>query len=66
MGYDMDKIIESAKKGKTDELLKNVSPDQAKKINEILSDREAAEKLLNSAKAQKIMEMLKRGGIIGG
>lgn len=66
MGFDIDKMIESAKKGNTDELFNNISPADAQKIKNILSDKEATEKLLNSARAQKLMEMLKKGGIIGG
>lgn len=66
MGYDMDKIIEKARKGETKELLNNMSEADAQKIKNILNDKEACQQLLNSAQAQKILEMLKRGGIIGG
>lgn len=66
MGYDIDKMIEKAKSGNAKELLSNMSDKDAQKIKEILADKEAAQKLLASEQAQKILEMLKRGGIIGG
>lgn len=66
MGYDIDKMIENAKSGNAKELLRNMSDKDAQKIKEILADKEAAQKLLASEQAQKILEMLKRGGIIGG
>lgn len=66
MGYDMDKIIEKARKGQAKELLDNMSEADAQKIKGLLNDKEACEKLLNSTQAQKILEMLKRGGMLGG
>lgn len=66
MGYDMDKIIEQARKGNTKELLNNIKQSDAEKIKGILNDKEACQRLLDSEQAKKILEMLKRGGVIGG
>lgn len=65
MGYDIEKMIESAKKGDTDNLLKSLSESDAKRFKEIINDKEATAKLLSSSQAKKIMEMLKRGGMGG-
>jgi hypothetical protein len=65
MGYDIDKMIESAKKGDTEKLLASLNENDAKRIKQLISDKEATEKLLGSEQAKKIMEMLKRGGLGG-
>ena len=65
MGYDIDKMIESAKKGDAEKLLASLKENDAKRIKQLISDKEATEKLLGSEQAKKIMEMLKRGGLGG-
>ncbi len=65
MGYDIEKIIQSAKNGDTEKLLGSLNEKDAKKFKELISDKEATKKLLESEQAKKIMEMLKRGGIGG-
>ena len=62
MDYDMDKMIEKAKRGEAKELFNSIPAADAQKIKGLLNDKEACEKLLNSAQAQKILEMLKKGG----
>ncbi len=62
MDYDMDKIIEKARRGETKELFDNIPAEHAQKIKGLLNDKEACEKMLNSPQAQKILEMLKKGG----
>lgn len=62
MDYDMDKMIEKAKRGQAKELFDSIPAADTQKIKEILRDKEACEKLLNSAQAQKILEMLGKGG----
>lgn len=39
-------------------LLKNLNPEDAEKINRLLSDKEALDRLLNSDKAKAIMKKL--------
>ena len=39
-------------------LLKNISPEDAAKINNLLNDKEALDRLLNSDKAKAIMNKL--------
>lgn len=63
MDYNMDKIIERAKKGQINELLDGLSQSDSEKIRALLRDKEACERLINSPKAQKILEMLNRGGM---
>lgn len=65
MGYDIEKMIESAKKGETEKLLSSLSDSDAKRIKQLINDKEATAKLLGSEQAKKIMEMLKRGGLGG-
>ncbi len=66
MDYDIDKIVEQARKGNTKELLSGMKEADAQKIKNILNDKDACQQLLQSEQAKKILEMLKRGGIIGG
>ena len=65
MGYDIEKLIESAKKGDTEKLLGSLNESDAKRFKQLISDKEATAKLLGSEQAKKIMEMLKRGGMSG-
>ncbi len=65
MGYDIEKMIESAKKGDTEKLLGSLNQNDAKRFKELIADKEATEKLLKSEQAKKIMELLKRGGMGG-
>ena len=43
------------KNANADKLLKNLKAEDAKKINDLLSDKEALERLLKSDKAKEIM-----------
>lgn len=65
MGYDIEKMIENAKKGDTEKLLSSLSQSDAKRLKELIADKEATAKILESEQAKKIMEMLKRGGMGG-
>lgn len=65
MGYDIEKMIESAKKGDTDTLLNSLSKSDAERFKQLIADKEATKKLLGSEQAKKLLEMLKRGGMSG-
>lgn len=65
MGYDIEKLIENAKKGETDKLLSNLNKADAERFKKLIADKEATKRLLESDQAKKIMEMLKRGGMGG-
>lgn len=49
---------ESIKNADANALLKNLSAEDTKKINQLLNDKEALERLLNSDKAKIIMKKL--------
>ena len=53
-----DKLKNAAKSGNIDEVLKNLSPDQASTLSKILSDKKAAEEILSSPQAAAIMKAL--------
>ena len=53
-----DKLKNAAKSGNIDEVLKNLSPDQATILNKVLSDKKAAEEILSSPQAAAIMKAL--------
>lgn len=52
------KDIEAAKQGKTDELLKKLSPQEKEKLNSILNDKSAIESILKSPQAAAILKAL--------
>lgn len=58
---NFDEIINGMKKQKSkkdaqDYLMSQLSPNQSKKLNEVLSDRTALEKMLSSKEAKEIMK----------
>ena len=54
-------IKQAAKSGNTDALLKSLSDSDKQKLNAVLKDKEALEKLLKSPQAAAIMKMLSKG-----
>ena len=63
---NFDEIFESIKNKKSNEetkeyLMKNLSENQSKKLNEVLSDKSALEKLLSSPKAQELLKKFTEG-----
>ncbi len=58
LNSDSKSIENSAKSGDYSQLLKNVSPEDAKKIQSILNDKSATEKILASEQAQAIINKL--------
>ena len=53
-----DKLKNAAKSGNIDEVLKNLSPEQATILNKVLSDKKATEEILSSPQAAAIMKAL--------
>ena len=56
-----DTVKQAAKSGNTDALLKSLSDSDKQKLNSVLKDKEALEKLLRSPQAAAIMKMLSKG-----
>ena len=62
VGFDVSKMKEAADKGKLDEFVnKNLSEKATKQLKDVLSNKEACEKLLNSPQAKELMKKLKEG-----
>ena len=50
------KILDAAKKGNTDELIKNLSKEDKEKLNAILNDKKAIENILKSPQAAALLK----------
>lgn len=62
VGFDVSKMKEAADKGQLDEFVnKNLSEKATKQLKDVLSNKEACEKLLNSPQAKELMKKLKEG-----
>ena len=62
VGFDVSKMKEAADNGKLDEFVnKNLSEKATKQLKDVLSNKEACEKLLNSPQAKELMKKLKEG-----
>lgn len=57
--YDLKSLMNMAKNKTPDELLGSLPQDQAKKIKDILSNKQMTEKILKSKQAQDIMKKMK-------
>lgn len=53
-----ENLKNAAKSGNIDEVLKNLTPDQASTLNKILSNKKATEEILSSPQAAAIMKAL--------
>ncbi len=63
---NFDEIInevrgQSSKKGAEDYLMKQLNPNQSKRLQEILSDRNAMEQLLSTPQAQELLKKFTEG-----
>ncbi len=63
---NFDEIINSIKSKKSNEeaqdyLMKNLSPNQSRKLQEVMSDRTALEQLLSTPKAQELLKRFTEG-----
>ncbi len=62
LGMSEDNLKSAAKKGNVQDMLKNVSPEQSKQIEDILSDPEKTRQILNSPQAQALMKLFGNDG----
>ncbi len=61
-GIDMQKMKQAADNGKLDDFInKNLSSDATKQLKNVLSNKEAAEKLLSTPQAKELMKKLMEG-----
>lgn len=56
LGTNPKELKSAAEQGNINNLLKGLHPDDAEKIQKVLSDKDAAQKILSSAQAQKLMK----------
>ena len=61
VGFDVSKMKEAADNGKLDEFVNKNSEKATKQLKDVLSNKEACEKLLNSPQAKELMKKLKEG-----
>ena len=61
-GLDIAKMKEASEQGRLDDYVsKNLSKDKAKEIKNVLSNKDACEKLLSSPQAKELMKKLMEG-----
>lgn len=61
-GLDISKMKEASEQGRLDDYVsKNLSEDKAKEIKNVLSNKDACEKLLSSPQAKELMKKLMEG-----
>ncbi len=58
LGENPDKLKANAQQGDISKILNKMDSNQAQKIQEILNDREATEKLLKTPQAQALLKKL--------
>lgn len=56
LGAEPNKIKEAAQNGNVNDIIKNLNQKDAEKIQKILSDKDAASKLLSTPKAQQLLK----------
>lgn len=62
LGFDVSKMKEAAENGKLDDFVnKNLSQNATKQLKDVLSNKEACEKLLSSPQAKELMKKLTEG-----
>ncbi len=62
LGQSPDTIKNSAQQGNMDALLKNLSPQQREKVNNMLNNPEATKKILENPKVQALIKKLQNNG----
>lgn len=61
-GIDVNKMKQAADNGKLDDFInKNLSSQATQQLKSVLSDKEAAEKLLSTPQAKELMKKLMEG-----
>lgn len=61
LGTDPENLKKAASDGNINNLLKNIGTKEAQKVEQILSNKEAASKLLSTPKAQQLLKKLLGG-----
>ncbi len=61
LGVSPEQLKNSASQGEINNIMKNLPKSQADKVQEVLSDKDQLEKLLQSEKAQKLLKMFMGG-----
>lgn len=61
-GIDMQKMKQAADDGRLDDFInKNLSSDSAKQLKNVLTNKDAAEKLLSTPQAKELLKKLTEG-----
>ncbi len=61
-GIDMNKMKQAAESGNLDDFInKNLSSDATKQLKNVLTNKDAAEKLLSTPQAKELMKKLMEG-----
>lgn len=61
-GIDVSKMKEAADKGNLDDFIgKNLSPEASKKLKDVLSDKSAAKKMLETKEAKELLKKFLNG-----
>lgn len=58
LGTSPESLKKASEQGNVQDLLSGLSGDQAKKVQQILNDKEASQKLLNTPQAQALLKKL--------
>ena len=61
LGTQPEKLKQGAQSGNLSEILGNMNPNDAAKLQKVLNDQEAAKKLLSSPQAQQLIQKLSGG-----
>ena len=62
LGTDPQSLKSAAQSGDVSKTLKGLKPEDAQKVQRILNDKQATEKLLSSPQAQQLLKMLSGSG----
>lgn len=60
-GINADTLKNAAVKNDAEQIINSLRPEEAKRLNDLLKDRAATEKLLSSPQAQALLKMLMGG-----
>lgn len=58
---EMQKLIDDAKAGKADDIMKNLSQKDAEKVKNLLNDEDSLKKLLATPQAKQLLKLFTKG-----
>lgn len=58
LGAEADQLRAALNSGSFDQALRNLKPEDSQKIQQVMNNREAVERLLNSPQAQQILKKI--------